>query len=142
VSNGLCNVNVVAHRFAVFAFANALGGEEKPPANFAVSIFVFDSDGVGQMDADAVRDVRLMKQRDARAVLPQRRDQFAGQDGVPIAIRFGVAHGDALTGQVNVFDTKTHTLEQAQAATIAQLRHQTQFVIGHCCEDTLHFLAG
>jgi len=38
------------------------------------------------MNADTVRDIGLVQRRDARDVLPQWRDQFAGQDGVPIPI--------------------------------------------------------
>jgi hypothetical protein len=38
------------------------------------------------MNADTVRDIGLVQRRDARDVLPQWRDQFAGEDGVSIAI--------------------------------------------------------
>ena len=57
-----------------------------PSLDLAVGVFVFDGKCMGQMDADTVRDIGLAQRRDARDVLLQWRDQFAGEDGVSIAI--------------------------------------------------------
>ena len=59
---------------------------------------------------------------------------------MPIVVGFCVANRDALTYQVNVFDAEPHTFHQAQAAAVAELGHQTQFVVRHGREDRLHFL--
>jgi hypothetical protein len=60
----------MAHRFAVFAFGNALGGEEKSPSNLAADVFVFHSDGIGEINANVAANVRLVQWRDARDVWP------------------------------------------------------------------------
>ena len=73
-----CNVDVVAHRFAVLASGDALGGEQVAPSDFAASALVFDRDRVWQIDTDIVRNIGLVERCDAGDMLLEWRDQFSG----------------------------------------------------------------
>lgn len=95
------------------------GGEDVLPAPFPASIFVFDSQSVGQCNFTmSIVQVFLMEGFDVLQDVFEVRGNSIGQDGEAVVVALAAADDDLMVFEVDVPDSEAQAFHQSQSASI------------------------
>ena len=102
----------------------ACGGKYPVPGPFSASIRIFSIDSHRRCyTATIVGLIFFMKKFDRIKLLTQPIDQASRQDGAAVLVAFAATHNYLVPCEVDILDAQADALQQPQAGTVHQHRH-------------------